>query len=235
MFLTAVLMTAMLAGAAALDFQPPSELTGTSWQLVRFEGGDGKVLTPPTPANYTVSFGADGRVSARIDCNRGSGTWTSAGPGQLQFGPMALTRAMCPAGSMHDQMAKHWTFIRSYVLREGRLFLSLMADGGIYEFEPVPAKPSVVKPSAAKPPVASLGPFALQCTAAGGATETVTATFYATDPGMVLIVRAGLARPAFSVAAASGARYEGTDVQFWEARGEGTLTWSGTELRCKRQ
>jgi len=26
---------------------------------------------------------------------------------------------------------------RSYVIKDGRLFLSLMADGGIYEFEPV--------------------------------------------------------------------------------------------------
>jgi para-nitrobenzyl esterase len=30
---------------------------------------------------------------------------------------------------------KQWDFIRSYVMRDGRLFLSLMADGGIYEFE----------------------------------------------------------------------------------------------------
>jgi para-nitrobenzyl esterase len=32
---------------------------------------------------------------------------------------------------------KQWGFIRSYVVRDGHLFLSLMADGGIYEFEPV--------------------------------------------------------------------------------------------------
>ena len=29
-------------------------------------------------------------------------------------------------------------FIRSYIKKDGRLFLSLMADGGIYEFEPGP-------------------------------------------------------------------------------------------------
>lgn len=33
---------------------------------------------------------------------------------------------------------KHqWGNIRSYVLKGGHLFLSLMADGSIYEFEPV--------------------------------------------------------------------------------------------------
>jgi len=31
---------------------------------------------------------------------------------------------------------KRWPFVRSYVLKDGRLYLSLMADGGIYEFEP---------------------------------------------------------------------------------------------------
>lgn len=54
----------------------------------------------------------------------------------------ALTRAKCPDGSLHDRIVKHWTYIRSYVIRDGHLFLALMADGGIYEFEPfVPSKP----------------------------------------------------------------------------------------------
>ena len=39
--------------------------------------------------------------------------------------------------SLHDQIVKQWGFIRSYVMRGGHLFLALMADGGIYEFEPV--------------------------------------------------------------------------------------------------
>ncbi len=43
---------------------------------------------------------------------------------------------MCPPGSLHDQIVKQWGNIRSYVMKDGHLFLSLMADGGIYEFEP---------------------------------------------------------------------------------------------------
>lgn len=38
---------------------------------------------------------------------------------------------------MHDQIVKQWANIRSYVIKDGHLFLSLMADGGIYEFEPI--------------------------------------------------------------------------------------------------
>ncbi|WP_448604670.1 carboxylesterase family protein [Thermoleptolyngbya sp.] len=114
------------------------ELAGTSWQLVQFQGGDDTVLTPDDPAKYAIAFNADGSFSARIDCNRGRGTWTSDGPNQLQFGPMALTRALCPPDSLHDRMVRDLPFVRSYVLRNGHLFLSLMADGGIYEFEPAP-------------------------------------------------------------------------------------------------
>ena len=44
-------------------------LGGTSWQLVRFQGSDDKLLTPDDPAKYTIAFGTDGSVSARIDCN----------------------------------------------------------------------------------------------------------------------------------------------------------------------
>ena len=115
---------------------PIDGLTSTAWHLVRFQGGDGTVLAPDDKAKYTLAFAADGGLSARIDCNRGRGTWKSAGPNQLELGPMALTRAMCPPGSLHDRIVKHLPFVRSYVIKDGRLFLSLMADGGIYEFEP---------------------------------------------------------------------------------------------------
>jgi para-nitrobenzyl esterase len=113
-----------------------SNLGGTSWQLVKFQGGDDKTLTPDDKTKYTIAFTTDGRVSARIDCNRGAGAWKSTGRNQLEFGPLALTRAMCPPGSLHDRIAKDWEFVRSYVIKDGHLVLSLMADGGIYEFEP---------------------------------------------------------------------------------------------------
>jgi para-nitrobenzyl esterase len=138
----AILLTAgLLLAAACAQLQPGQNITtldGTAWRLVKFRGGDDTVLVPDDRAKYTIAFGADGRVAVRFDCNRGSGGWTSPGPNQLQFGPMAMTRAMCPPGSLHDPMVKHWFYVRSYVVKEGRLYLSLMADGGIYEFEPLP-------------------------------------------------------------------------------------------------
>ena len=47
-----------------------------------------------------------------------------------------------PVGSLHDPIVKQWGYLRSYVIKNGHLLLSLMADGGIYELEPViKAKP----------------------------------------------------------------------------------------------
>jgi para-nitrobenzyl esterase len=135
----AISSLALLAAACAQTppQEAPASLAGTSWQFVRFAGGDGRVAVPDERAKYTIAFGADGGLSVRLDCNRGRGSWKSDGTGQILFGPLAMTRAMCPPGSLHDQFVKHWFYVRSYVVRNGHLHLVLMADGGNYEFEPV--------------------------------------------------------------------------------------------------
>src|SRR6266850_3312128 len=71
-----------------------TELGGTSWRLLKFHGSDDSNLTPDDKTKYTIAFGTDGRVTARIDCNRGMGTWKSLRPNQIQFGVLALTRAI---------------------------------------------------------------------------------------------------------------------------------------------
>ena len=131
------LAIAVAAGCAGRVSHDTTGLAGTSWQLVKFQGGDDTVLTPDDKTKYTVAFGTDRSLSARIDCNRGRGTWKSAGKNQIEFGPMAITRAACPPGSLHDRILKQWPFVRSYIIKDGHLFLSLMADGGTYEFEPM--------------------------------------------------------------------------------------------------
>jgi para-nitrobenzyl esterase len=134
--LIALVLTSLVQPVAGAAASAASVLEGTAWQLVKFEGGDGKALVAADRTQYTVAFDAGGALSVRIACNHGRGTWQSDGPSQLAFGPLALTRAMCPADPLQDRLMKDWSFVRSYVLTDGRLFLSLMADGGIYEFEP---------------------------------------------------------------------------------------------------
>jgi heat shock protein HslJ len=144
-FLAPLLIFIASAHAQTPPPDAASDLGGTSWQLVKFQGGDGTTLTPDDKTKYTIAFASDGSVSVRIDCNRGRGTWKSAGPSQLQFGPLAMTGAMCPPAPLNDRIPKDWQYVRSYILKEGHLFLSLMADGGTYELEPVGQKGPAAK------------------------------------------------------------------------------------------
>ena len=112
-------------------------LGGTSWRLVRIMEMDDSTHVPNDPSSYTLSFSTDGTVNLQADCNRGSGSWTSESASQLGFGPIAATRAMCPPGSLHDMYLAQLGWVRSYVMRDGHLFLATMADGSIIEFEPM--------------------------------------------------------------------------------------------------
>lgn len=116
----------------------PASLEGTSWRLVQIQMSNDVTRAAIERSRYTIGFGANGVLNVRFDCNRGRGSWKSSGPGNLEFGDLALTRAMCPVGSLHDQLVRQWPYVRSYVFKDGRLYLSLMADGGIIEFEPAP-------------------------------------------------------------------------------------------------
>ncbi len=92
---------------------------------------------PGDGSKYTITFGSDGRVSARVDFNRGSSTWKSGRPNELQFGSWSMTRAKCSAGSLHDRIVREGAAVRSYHIKNGHLFLGGMAAGGSYELEPL--------------------------------------------------------------------------------------------------
>ena len=114
----------------------PQGMRAKEWQLVRIEDGAGRAIIPDVKAKYTLEFDALGRFDARVDCNRVRGKWASPGPGQLLLGPLELDRAGCARGSLHDYIVKQLPNIRSYVVRDDRLVLILMADGGTLEYEP---------------------------------------------------------------------------------------------------
>jgi heat shock protein HslJ len=137
----------LLPGAAATA--PPAaaaqaqlSLAGTTWRLVEFQSMDDAIGTqrPEDPSAYTMRLNGDGTATMRLDCNRATGTWSSApgddpASGRFTFGPLAVTRALCPPPSMGERIAADAQYVRSYLLREGKLYLSLMADAGIYVWE----------------------------------------------------------------------------------------------------
>ncbi len=114
-----------------------SFLPGRTWQLIEIASMNDQTDAPDEPSLYTVEFKSDGSARIRADCNHGKGSWQSAVPGQLQFGPIASTRAQCPPGSLHDLYMAQFPHVRSYVVKGDHLFLATMADGAIIEFAPV--------------------------------------------------------------------------------------------------
>jgi len=115
----------------------------TKWQLVEFQSMDDTqgTTSPNDPSKYTMSLNSDGTVNMRLNCNNANGKWTAeAGSdptsGKFEFGPLATTKALCPAPSMDEQISRNAGYIRSYLLKDGNLYLSLMADGGVYVWEP---------------------------------------------------------------------------------------------------
>lgn len=118
-------------------------LTGKIWELVAIQSMDDAQGTTRIshPEKFTVNFAPDGRANFRIDCNRGNASWkatpsTDSSSGSLEFGPLAATKMMCPPDSHAQKVMRDLVYVRSYLLKDGKLYLSLMADGGIYEWQP---------------------------------------------------------------------------------------------------
>ena len=135
---SAALALASCGSAAAAD-----PLTGTSWQLMSIDSmapAEEPSTTIDEPGLYSVRFGDDGRASFQVHCNRGSSTWQAeaAAPdsGSLTFGPIALTRMYCPQPSADTKVAAALGRVRSYLISDGKLHLSLEADGGIMNWMP---------------------------------------------------------------------------------------------------
>ena len=82
--------------------------------------------------------------------------------------------------------------------------------------------------------VKSIGPVAFSCTSSEGKTDEAVATFYASTPPSMTFERGGRTLFALVAMSASGARYEGANLVYWEHQGEAQVTWMGSEVRCRK-
>jgi heat shock protein HslJ len=138
-WLSVVLSLWAFQGLAAGDAVQPPALAGTHWRLVEFQSMDDAQGTtrPGEGTVYTMWLHGDGSVTMQLNCNRATGSWSAssgsdAASGRFEFGPLAATRALCPPPSMDESIVAQSSYVRSYLLKGDRLYLSLMADGGIY-------------------------------------------------------------------------------------------------------
>lgn len=111
----------------------PPAIVDTVWQWQDFQSMDGTLTEVDMPENYTLILNTDGTANVKADCNTGGGGYTLDGS-QLTFGALAITRAACPEGSLSDAYLGYLADVRSFVVTDGELFLSLPMDGGILRF-----------------------------------------------------------------------------------------------------
>lgn len=135
-------LSTCLVVSACTSMPVSPTLEGTAWRLAKFQSNDNVVgtLRPASPESFTIAFGEDGRLAAKLDCNRGTGPWRAepgSGGGHVSLGPLATTRMMCPPDPVGDRLARDIELIRSYHVQNGRLYLTLPADAGTYVFESV--------------------------------------------------------------------------------------------------
>jgi heat shock protein HslJ len=120
--------------AVSVSHQDPSVfgLTEGTWALRRVLRADAVVLEPADPQRYTLALLADGSAAIRADCNRGVGRYELSGA-RLTFAPFALTRALCPEGSLDAAYVALLSDTVGYALEGGTLKLTTAA-GDLLEF-----------------------------------------------------------------------------------------------------
>ncbi|TXG00929.1 META domain-containing protein [Massilia arenae] len=140
MGLAAALLSACAGGPTDTAGAQKAVLAGSAWNLVSFTSSSDQVgvIKPQAAEQFQVAFGTDGKATFQFDCNRGNGSFetvdTAGGSGSLRFGAVATTRAMCPQQAMSARLPGDIEFVRGYRIVGDKLFLSLTADGGIYEW-----------------------------------------------------------------------------------------------------
>jgi heat shock protein HslJ len=124
------------------------ELSGSHWQLVELISSDDAIgiVRPADPTVYQMHLNSNGTANLRLACNRANGPWwsKSAGnglAGEFTIGPVAMSRAMCSPGSFDQRIGRELQYIRSYTIKDGRLILAMMADGGLQVWEPINDEP----------------------------------------------------------------------------------------------
>jgi len=138
---TFILLTGTIASSSPSS-NSNEPLSNTSWHFVEFQSMDDSIGTkrPSDPSLYTMNLNDDGTVKMRLNCNSARGQWSFEPgkdelSGRFEFSSLAVTRAMCPPPSMDERITVDAQYIRGYLLKDEKLYLSLMADAGIYVWE----------------------------------------------------------------------------------------------------
>jgi heat shock protein HslJ len=81
----------------------PTPLTGTLWQMTSYNNGKGGLVSDLSSINTTAIFSEDGNLAGSAACNQYHTTYL-VNDSQIEIGPVATTRMMCPEPVMQQEM-----------------------------------------------------------------------------------------------------------------------------------
>ncbi len=135
---------------AATTSKTAIPLADSQWRLLAFQSMDDTqgTIYPDAQNQYVMTLHRDGTVLIELACRSLQGEWSSSASADLTSGPLILhslvsSEPTCLPPVLDEHIIKQAPYIRSYLLKDNRLYLSLMADGGIYAWKnlPLPTTP----------------------------------------------------------------------------------------------
>lgn len=109
------------------------DITETQWKWQQTRYNNDRNAVPGDPSQYTVTFGSAGKLNIRAECNRGGGSYSTAGS-RITIEVTHTTRAMCPPDSLDQAFIKDLNAARIYFFKDGNLYLDLVYDTGTMMF-----------------------------------------------------------------------------------------------------
>jgi heat shock protein HslJ len=107
-------------------------LTGKVWKWQNLTTATEEIEVS-VPDDYTLEFLADSKAAMKADCNRGTASY-QVNDQEIQFGPIASTRAMCPEGSLSEQYLMYLEAAATFRIDGDALFIELKEGAGRMEF-----------------------------------------------------------------------------------------------------
>jgi heat shock protein HslJ len=118
-----------------------SALIGQVWQLQTVRYNNDETLVIEEPERYTIEFLPEGAANIQADCNRAGASYIQ-NDSSLTIEIERITRVACPPDSVDDEFLRDLENAAIYFIRDGKLYIDLMADGGTMEFAPASAPAS---------------------------------------------------------------------------------------------
>ena len=123
------------------DSSPGITLLGSSWQLDEFKSmnDDTGTVIVGNSSEFTMDLWPGGLVIFKVGCNQATGRWSytpSMEPtsGVFSISELSSTLALCPPPRIDEIVVSQAEYISGYLKKDRHLFLSLMADGGIFKW-----------------------------------------------------------------------------------------------------